>query len=199
MCLQAFSLKRASRSLIRQVPPENLNFFDGCRQVESIDPKTTRWPKACQKDYFWVPPGYPFSDFFRKCEKCIISEEYNVFRGSGASKSHHFGTRKSIIFTAPAQNLVFGIFGTTSVTIECQRVENGALISDHIFTFFHTLRYIVLEVYRVAKKLFLEPPEGPSNRPINGLGAYRVPKILLLGPPRVPILKYFYRFVENVL
>ena len=94
--------------------------------------------KFFEKDYFWLRPGYAFFDFFRNCEKCIISEEYNVFRGSGASKSHHFGTRKSIIFTAPAQNLVFGIFGTTSVTIECQRVENGALISDHIFTFFHT-------------------------------------------------------------
>ena len=115
-----------------------INFFDGCRQVESIDPKTTRWPKACQKDYFWVPPGYPFSDFFPNSEKCVISEEYNVFHGSGASKSHHFGTRKSITFTALAQNLVFGIFGTTGVTIECQRVENGTLISGPNFTFLYT-------------------------------------------------------------
>ena len=52
------------------------------RKVESINPVILKGHDGSKKHDFWGPFGHPFLDFFRKCRKCVISEEYNAKRGS---------------------------------------------------------------------------------------------------------------------
>ena len=146
-------------------------------------PKRPSGQKSPKKITFGSPPGYPFFDFLPNCEKCVISEEYNVFRGSGASTSHDFGIRKSIIFTAPAQNLVLGIFGTTSVAIECQRVENGTLISGPNFTFLYTSTIHRPRSLLGHKNIAFGAPGRPKQSPYKLPWGLQGPKKITFGSP----------------
>ena len=58
--------------------------------VESIDPGAPRISFWTKKHNFWDPFWHWFFDFFRKWQKCKISEEYNAKRGSEPSKSFDF-------------------------------------------------------------------------------------------------------------
>ena len=119
--------------------------------------------------------------------------------GSGASTSHEFGTRKSIIFTAPAQNVVFWIFETTSVTIECQRVENGTLIPDPNFTCFHIFTMHHPRSLPGHENVAFGAPGRPKQLTHKLPWSLQGPKNITFGSQRVPIFELFYRFVENVL
>ena len=58
--------------------------------AESIDPWAPKVAFWIKEHDFGPPFWHRFFDFFRKWQKCEISEEYNAKRGSEPSKTFDF-------------------------------------------------------------------------------------------------------------
>jgi len=56
-------------------------------ESQKLDPGGFMGRFGSKKHVFWCPFWHRFFNIFQKWRKCVISEEYNVFRGSGPWKS----------------------------------------------------------------------------------------------------------------
>jgi len=65
----------------------------------------------------WRPFSHRFFDIFRTWRNCIISEEYNVFRGSGPLKSERSSLQISLNFHVNFQTPPRGNFGRARMPI----------------------------------------------------------------------------------
>ena len=78
--------------------------------AESIDPWAPKVAFSIKIHDFWAPFWHRFFDFFRKWQKCEISEEYNAKRGSEPSKTMYFCIDFSSnfhVFSNPLPEIIF--------------------------------------------------------------------------------------------
>ena len=93
--------------------------------AESIDPwapKVAFWIKIHD---FWALFWYRFFTFFRKWQKCEISEEYNAKRGSEPSKIFDFRIDVSLTFHVFSEPPPRGHFSRVKVPVYTQKSAPG--------------------------------------------------------------------------